>query len=117
MYNIKREEKRESLRVKLSVTVNLVNARIESSMEGMSKNIGKGGICIISPIEFEKGKELSLKINLPDREIDTKGVVVWSKEINDDSFTLYEMGVEFKDMDQNDNEIIMNNYIDRKKQD
>ena len=112
MYNIKREENRQSLRVKLSVTVNLLDVRIESSMEGMSKNIGKGGICILSPIEFENGKELSLKINFPDKEIETKGKVIWSKEINDDSFTLYEMGIEFKDMNQNDNELIMKNYID-----
>jgi len=81
----------------------------------LTKNISKGGICLIAYEELKKDEILNLKIYLPDEELPVvaKGRVAWAKEfIIGDYLTgrRFDVGIEFIEINDSDLEKI-NRYI------
>jgi len=79
---------------------------VECSVEGvghsekrsLAKNIGMGGIYLITYKKLEIDSILSLKIHLPDGKepFRTKGRLVWEREFtSQDSIVRYDVGIEF----------------------
>jgi c-di-GMP-binding flagellar brake protein YcgR len=80
---------------------------LEKEKLSLTKNISKGGICLIAYEPLKPSDVLGLKMYLPGdrKEINAVGKVVWSKEfiIGDDSFgKRYDVGVEFIDVKDED---------------
>jgi hypothetical protein len=97
-------EKRKSPRKSLDVMFNF-----KKSHFARSKDISKGGICLICDEVLETGAFLSLVFNLPNNEeIKTFGKIKWSRKA---SASYYEYGVEFWQLEAIEMNKI-NSYLD-----
>lgn len=81
----------------------------------ISKDISKGGICIIAYEELKESDILDLKILLPDNNahIVATGRVVWTKEFiieSAEKLHRYDVGIEFMEISEEDREKI-NKYV------
>ena len=79
----KQEEKRRFVR--LNALVDVLYTRSPTTEEKeltLTKNISKGGICLIAYEDLKENEVLSLKIFLPEEKaaINAVGKVVWVKE-------------------------------------
>ncbi len=73
------EDQRKSPRRSLDVKVNFAFDAIAHTAQ--SKDISKGGICLITDKPLEEGKMLSLRFTIPgsDEPVDLHGKVMWSR--------------------------------------
>lgn len=71
----------------------------ESTHEGLSKNIGSGGLCISFDKQFAVGTRLRLEISLPNQNepLTVSGVVAWQAESQPGSNT-YDTGIQYMDI-------------------
>ena len=80
------------------------------SLLRLSKNISKGGICLIVYDELKKDDLLDLKIFLPDTNnpVEAMGQVVWASEfiIGDKIGKRYDVGIEFVKISDKDKDRI-----------
>jgi c-di-GMP-binding flagellar brake protein YcgR len=102
-YAKKKEERRKHLRLRV---YHLVKYRVISDKSPQTqpllasiKDIGAGGICLITAEPLEVTANLELQINFPDlkKPVFTVGRVVWSRQIA--KMSRYEVGVEFTDIE------------------
>lgn len=98
-YAKKKEERRKHLRLKV---YHLVKYQVVSDKSPQPhpllasiKDIGAGGICLITDEPLDVSTNLQLQINFPDlkKPIFTLGHVVWSKQVA--KMNRYEVGIEF----------------------
>ena len=98
-YAKKREERRKHLRLKV---YHLVKYRVISDespqphpLLASIKDIGAGGICLITEEPLDVSANLQLQINFPDlkKPVFTLGRVAWLKQVA--KMNRYEVGVEF----------------------
>jgi len=85
-------------------------------MQGFTRNVGKGGMCIEA--KFEKNKEplaivsgktvLRLVINIPSSSFATNSyaVVRWVKKVSEYIFDTYIFGVEYNEIDTDNQKMI-----------
>ena len=85
-------------------------------MQGFTRNVGKGGMCIEA--KFEKNKEplaivsgktvLRLVINIPSSSFatDSYAVVRWVKKVSEYIFDTYIFGVEYNEIDTDNQKMI-----------
>ena len=85
-------------------------------MQGFTRNVGKGGMCIEA--KFEKNKEplaivsgktvLRLVINIPSSSFatDSYAVVRWAKKVSEYIFDTYIFGVEYNEIDTDNQKMI-----------
>jgi len=112
------EERRKYPRLKFNVDVDYKilreNGFIATKVE--TKDIGAGGICIVSLEKFDVGNSLSLKFSLPgvNKPIKAIGRVAWVAEFSvggdTPSHTAYDTGIEFTEISDDDREKI-NEYV------
>jgi c-di-GMP-binding flagellar brake protein YcgR len=102
-YAKRKDERRKYLRLRV---YHLVKYRVISDKSPQSrpllasiKDIGAGGICLITDEPLEASANLELQINFPDvkKPIFTLGRVVWSRQIA--KMSRYEVGIEFTDIE------------------
>ena len=76
----------------------------------ITKNIGGGGVCIITAEELETGERLLLEIELPTGDsIRSRGRVAWTSKFEfkgGKQETGYEIGVEFLDINEHDRKLV-----------
>ncbi len=102
----KLQERRSFVRLNLLSDVIYTKSPKEERLT-FTKNISKGGICIIAYEELKKSELLDLEIYLPDDNapINAKGKVAWSKEfiIGDKARgKRFDVGVEFVEINDSD---------------
>jgi c-di-GMP-binding flagellar brake protein YcgR len=110
------EDKRRFIR--LNALVDVVYHKIspqEKEKISLTKNISKGGICLIAYEELKKSDMLDLKIFLPEdkKPIHAIGKIVWSKSfiIGDiSSGKRFDLGIEFIDITEEEANKI-NKYV------
>lgn len=95
------------LNFNIEVEYNIANQDNTASAVTQSKNIGSGGICIISLDKINVGDNINLKFSLPDSNevINAKGVVIWVDEysVGDiSSSKAYDTGIEFTSIQDTD---------------
>lgn len=65
------------------------------SVKAKSVDISEGGMRLLLPEEFPKGKVMYLEINFPFPSVVTRGKVVWTKEVEEKEGRLFQTGIEF----------------------
>ncbi len=104
MNKMRNEERRKYLRLKV---YHLVKYRLVQDKPpyfpyslAAIKDIGAGGICLVSEKPLPVSTNLELQINFPDIEkpISTLGRVVWLKQMP--KTDRYEMGIEFTSIEE-----------------
>jgi c-di-GMP-binding flagellar brake protein YcgR len=107
------EERRRYVRLNALVDVAYnkhPHSQEEESLLRLSKNISKGGICLIVYDELKKDDLLDLKIFLPDTRtpVEALGQVVWASEfiIGDKIGKRYDVGIEFVKISDKDKDRI-----------
>lgn len=104
------EERRKFPRLNLAVDIEYSLLQKETSLkiEGLSKNISSGGICLIVYEKVKIGDSLSLMINLPEgeRPIQVQGIVKWIGEFiqSSDNKNSWDVGIEFVGINEADRE-------------
>lgn len=102
------DERRRFIRLNLNVEINysLIAPPPPAKQKGTTKNIGAGGICLLSEKELKIGDTVKIEIHLPDDppDISATGKVAWVKifAIANDKNRRYDAGVEFTQIDQGD---------------
>ena len=93
---------------------------VSALIQGFTRNVGKGGMCIEA--KFEKNKEpldispgktmLKLVINIPSSAFatDSYAVVKWVKKVSEYIFDSYILGVEYDEIDT-DNQKMIERYV------
>lgn len=110
------EEKRKFVRLNTLVDVTYSKKPPSATKKiSISKNISKGGICLVVYEELKESQILDLKIYLPEDKAPVSGVgrVAWVKEfIIGDSSTgkRFDVGIEFIKMSEEDKNKI-NKYV------
>lgn len=114
----KPEEKRKFSRLSILADV-AYNKKDATEKEKLSftKNVGKGGICLIAYEELKVSDVLDLKILLPEEEkpLSVFGKVIWVKKFsigigNISQNERFDVGIEFLNINESDQEKI-NKYI------
>lgn len=107
------DERREFVRLDLSVEVKWKTLPNEETLLDKTKNLSAGGICIMVDDPPSTGSMIYLEINLPDNSIiHSKGKVVWAEEyeeVGEEIRKNFDVGVQFVDIDRKDQEKI--NYF------
>jgi c-di-GMP-binding flagellar brake protein YcgR len=88
---------------------NLTNvSKLMGEMPEDSKNIGAGGIRIISDVALKRGERLQLEFALPgQKRIAANGEVRWVVPMrSEDKILAYHAGVEFLEIDDHDRNLI-----------
>lgn len=101
-------ERRKYKRKELSVKISGVDYIESENIEGRSKDISQGGICITTNKPLQKDRYVNIMFYLPsDEKIKAVAEVRWSKKIK---FNLYANGLMFLDIHKSDIKKIKN-YI------
>ena len=112
------EERRKFVRLNINVEINYTIITLpphkQFTIPIQSKNIGGGGICLISEQELKTGELLKLEIKLPEDPptVHALGRVVWVKPFSlaTEKSKRFDMGVEFIEISQEDRQRI-NKYV------
>jgi c-di-GMP-binding flagellar brake protein YcgR len=72
--------------------------------ENQSKNVSAGGICLVVSEKINIGALLRLKLSLKGEVnfIIVKGKVIWAEEFSVNDYKAYDCGIEFVDVDPQD---------------
>ena len=105
----KGDEKRRYKRRVISLNIEYDLSPHQVYMESKSKDIGGGGICLITSEPLEKGKELLIKMFLPDNQkpFFINGKVVWNSPYVENSSEVYLNGIEFFNINEHDRNLII----------
>ena len=78
-------------------------------LESQSRDIGAGGICLITKDAIEIGKSFDMKFYLPDQEKPVKviGKVMWNEKIDNEGSAAFYNGIQFIRINKTDKELIM----------
>jgi c-di-GMP-binding flagellar brake protein YcgR len=118
---IKKNKNRKYLRLNsiFPVEFNVVNQEktpVSAVMQGFTRDVGKGGMCI--EVKFEKNRDafeihpgktiLRLVINIPSNILatDSYAVVKWVEKESEYIFDTYIFGVEYQEIDTNNQRMI-----------
>jgi len=106
------KERRQSPRVRLRLTTTFKLLRTGKVLRALTKNVGAGGLCLITDELLEPGSPLELEVHLPDRPAPVRcvGEVVWSRPIESTARSYEqpaETGVKFTSIDPADRSSIM----------
>ena len=112
------EERRKFVRLNINVEINFTvitrPPHKQLTIPTKSKNIGAGGICLISEQELRTGELLKLEIRLPEDQpvVHAVGRVVWIKtfSVATEKSMRFDMGIEFLEIAQEDRQRI-NKYV------
>ena len=108
------ENRRKFVRLMSDVDIVWAEAHHTSGGDGshksVAKNIGVGGICVVTPVPLVVSKELSLTLNLSGKTVGPiSGVVRWIDEFEIISSKVdkrYEAGVDFLNILKEDRNLI-----------
>ncbi|MBN2532672.1 MAG: PilZ domain-containing protein [Spirochaetales bacterium] len=77
--------------------------------ESTARDIGAGGICLITKDAISIGKSFDLKFFIPDMDKPIKviGKVMWNEKAGDETENQYYNGIEFIKIHSDDKELIM----------
>jgi putative methionine-R-sulfoxide reductase with GAF domain len=78
----------------------------KNNFKGISTNLSKAGMCLLSPHQLNRGQEIQIRSNLPD--YNQKAVIRWSTNLND---ILCKAGLEFE-FKEHDRGQIINELLD-----
>ncbi|MCM8773709.1 MAG: PilZ domain-containing protein [Candidatus Omnitrophica bacterium] len=111
------KERRKYPRLNTCAEIEYRVSKEDTFMKTVTKNIGAGGVCIISEERIGKDTILFLKMNLSPRKkfIQAKGRVVWSSEFYSSSLEkiVYNLGIEFIEISDEDRQRIYDYVIAR----
>ncbi|MCM8756760.1 MAG: PilZ domain-containing protein [Candidatus Omnitrophica bacterium] len=111
------KERRKYPRLNTSVEIEYWVSKEDTFMKTVTKNIGAGGVCIVSEEKIGKDTILFFKIDLSDGKkfIQAKGKVVWSSEFYSSSLEkiVYNLGIEFIEISDEDRQRIYDYVIGR----
>lgn len=99
------EERRRFVRNRVRLNTIVTILRTGETRRALTKDIGGGGICVVTEEELEAGEVLGVEIKLPDfdRPVTFKAGVVWitmAAPISRSAVTgRYEVGLKFSDID------------------
>lgn len=100
------EERRKFIRLSIDVQINYTVLSQTDQHRSKTKNIGEGGICLVTDGPLNSGTLLKLDIILPEDPpaIQTVGKIVWVKPFSlaDERRPRYEAGVEFVNISEKD---------------
>ncbi len=97
-----REERRKHIRLKTKLSTSYKDARSGKMRRALTKNIGAGGLCLLTEEYLAPGTRLVLELQLSDRPkaIQCQVEVIWSQPLAAGQGVYQnEMGVEFVQID------------------
>jgi len=109
-------EKRRSIRIKAKFNVEYeLEIKSNKSTPAETKDIGLGGICILTYVKLSEHSPIRIHIPLPTRHrpVTTSGVVVWCQDLGEENNIgkrLFAIGVKFVFLNALD-KIDLNRYI------
>jgi Tfp pilus assembly protein PilZ len=103
------EDKRKYKRRVISLDVEYDFSPHQIYMESKSKDIGGGGICLVTNEPLAQGKEILIKMFLPDsnKPLFINGRVVWNKDNQEKDTGGYLNGIEFFNVKEQDRSLII----------
>ncbi|HOW36344.1 MAG TPA: PilZ domain-containing protein [Candidatus Omnitrophota bacterium] len=100
------EERRKFIRLSIDVQINYSVLSQADQHRSITKNIGEGGICLVTDGPLNAGTLLKLEIILPEDPppIQTVGKIVWIKTFSlaNENRPRYEAGVQFINISERD---------------
>jgi Tfp pilus assembly protein PilZ len=77
-------------------------------LESQTRDIGAGGICLITASPIPVGKEVDIKFHIPDEENPVKvvGRIVWNEAIDEGAEGSFYNGIQFIRIKDSDRELI-----------
>ena len=78
-------------------------------LETHSRDLGAGGICLITKDAIPLGKSFDLKFYIPDKDRPVKviGKVMWNEKIDEDGTGMFYNGIQFVRIDKADKALIL----------
>lgn len=78
-------------------------------LESQARDIGGGGICLITKDAIPIGKSFDIKFSIPDKEKPIKviGKVMWNEKAENESESIFYNGIKFINIHKDDRELIM----------
>lgn len=82
-----RTDRRRILRVDTRLTTFLTDPTSGKVRRALTRNIGAGGLCVVTEEAMELGTAVRVEVKLPDREqpVACEAVVIWSQSVADSS--------------------------------
>ncbi|MDD4956030.1 MAG: PilZ domain-containing protein [Candidatus Omnitrophica bacterium] len=110
---------RQFPRISCKCHLNLICDGEEKEIEAYTENIGKGGVCVVLEEDLGLFKAVSVRMMVPGQKngLNCRGEVVWvvkKRPVNVKNKVLFDTGIEFRDMTDEDSafiEQILNNII------
>jgi c-di-GMP-binding flagellar brake protein YcgR len=99
-------ERRRYARTRIDIDVDYQLARDQEWLHGRMKDLGEGGICLVSAVAFGITARIELRFRIPDTErpITVQGDVMWENfDIDRD---VYLVGIQFASVETRDMELI-----------
>ena len=78
-------------------------------LETETRDIGAGGICLITNYAIPIGKSFDVKFYIPDKDRPVKviGKVMWNEKLEDENPIKYYNGIQFVQINKNDKEFLL----------
>ncbi|MBN1697475.1 MAG: PilZ domain-containing protein [Spirochaetales bacterium] len=82
-------------------------------LESTTRDIGAGGICLITTSPIEVGKVVDIKFHIPDEQkpVKVSGKIVWNEEYKEGGGGKFYNGIQFIRIDEADRDLI-GKYVD-----
>lgn len=96
-------EKRRFIRFDVSLKVNyVIQKEPKAEKTGIAKDVGAGGIQLLTKEKLKIGNKVDLKIFTPEalNPVHMKGIVMWSNEISSGKNVSYTNGIEFGQIEE-----------------
>lgn len=92
------QERRRYIRVSTPVLIQFPNPATMKTERSFTQDVSESGLRFPTPVKLDIGQELPLTLHLPfqDRELHATGGVVWVREISRLGAIQYEVGVQFR---------------------
>ncbi|MBN2444794.1 MAG: PilZ domain-containing protein [Spirochaetales bacterium] len=106
-------ERRKYTRKLIKLNVEYDMSSDQKWLESEARDIGAGGICLITPFEIFIGKSFDIKFYMPElsKPIKVIGKVMWSEKIDEEKNSKYYNGIQFVRIDSSDKALILK-YVD-----
>jgi hypothetical protein len=113
------QERREFVRFRIPVLIEFPHPETCSTERSFTQDISTTGLRFPTPVQLTVGKELALTMELPFQSaaFHATGEVVWIREIARLGATQYEVGLNFRWMEEHDRQRLSNclhNFISAK---
>ena len=102
-------ERRKYKRKLIKLNVEFDMSSDQRWFESESRDLGAGGICLITRDAISIGKSFDLKFYIPDKEKPVKviGKVMWNEKVEDEKITAFYNGIQFTRIDKADKMLIL----------